>query len=135
MGNYRQIERLVACEAALRMKKAQDAWDAADKSRLQAQALARNEVAEVNSPTSNIDFQNAIQRYPILNGFIKSGLDSGKTAETLDPNGFTDKYNALVKEMGTYSANSDCMYNKAKKVMSAPGVAIARAVIIANNKC
>jgi hypothetical protein len=135
LGTYRQIERSIAGEMALRLKKAQDAWKTADSFRQQAQTLARNEVAEVNSPTSNVDFQNAIQRYPILNGFIKSGLDAGKSAATLDPSGFTDKYNALTKEMATYSANSECMNNKAKKVMSATGPGFMRAIIVANNKC
>jgi hypothetical protein len=115
LERYRQIDRSVAGEMALRLKKAQDAWATADKFRLQAQALARNEVGQINALASNnIDYNNAILRYPILNGYIKTGLDAGKTAQTLDATGFTDKYDALVKEMALYSNNSDCMYNKAR---------------------
>jgi hypothetical protein len=119
LGSYRQIERSIAGEQAWRIKRAQDAWATANTARQQSKSLAGTEVFEVDSPTSIVDFQNAVQRYPTLIGYIKAALDSASTADNLDPE-FDGQYAQFKTEMQTYSNNAECMRARAAAVLAHP---------------
>ena len=82
--SMRAIERRVAAERLERERQAQVAWCNGIKGFDDIGKLMSTEIAEVNSPTSNVDFANAIPRTDTLDSWLDNTQGPLKKALSLD---------------------------------------------------